>query len=54
MKLTPEQQRQAAANLRERAKLATIPDEKQDMLNKAQGLENLAKLQESRARKAKD
>jgi hypothetical protein len=52
MKLTPEQQRQAAKNLRERAALSTRPDEKHNMLNKAKLLEKLALLQERRAQKA--
>ena len=43
MKLTPEQQLQAAANLRRRAELQTIPEERELTLAAARGLENLAK-----------
>jgi hypothetical protein len=43
LKLTPEQQLQAAANLRRRAELQTIPEEREKSLIAARILENLAK-----------
>ena len=43
MKLTPEQQLQAAANLRRRAELQTIPEERELTLAAARTLESLAK-----------
>ena len=48
MKLTPEQQREVAANLRRRAELATIPEDKARLSNNAGIMESLALLQERR------
>ena len=53
MKLNPEQQRQAAMNLRRRAELAQDQEDKKRLLNNANILENLAILQERRAQKAR-
>ena len=51
MKLTPEQHRKAAQDLRELAELSTIPEEKQEMLNKAALFEALANWAEKPSRK---
>jgi len=44
MKLTPEEQRKMADELRKRAELETDPDEKQEILNKASQFEMLEQV----------
>ncbi len=48
MKLQPHEHRKAAQDLRELAKHSTIPEEKEHLLDRANGFEMLAKVAEKR------